>query len=1259
MRFIIHLALLSGAAVANSFTGNANSHKALSAALMKNARRLNGTTANPESQANLSSYVVKFEKCHERAVVFTLCSAIDCDACNTKYGEYLIELERYLDVTVAHARELEEDMCYACAECDGDHQSENVDCSTCADECEKYRNTEANGFIDALNFIDCQLVYDPADDSMSPLWAGPVCASSGSKITIGVFSDSDCNILDAARNVEDYLVNADGMPMQISHALLKTVYSDDCMSCDQKDRNGSTLQALEMCRTLHEGASKCEAMHGFAGGNPGDNNSYDVLIAQEATVCNIINTVTNRTNTTSDQVSTAGTQSWIGSSGSGSGGETETTLDDFASLMSYAVKFEKCIDNSAFDSQLVVDQQEYAAAFDSRFVVLFKLCPTNDCDVCTSYYGEYLIDLEKYLDVTVTNAKRLQHDMCYACSECDGDHHLENVDCSTCTGECEKILNAEVNGYVDAFDLIQCQMIYDPADDSLSPLWAGPACSSSGSKIFIGVFTDADCTILDPSKDVDDYLMDGDGNVMAVNYALLKTVYSDNCISCAKDERKVSTSQALEMCGTLHQDATKCDAMPGVAGGNPGDKPFCETITSATGGTNTSWIGSGGSDSGEDSETTLDDFGSITAHAVKFEKCIDNKAFSTHLAVDHEDYAAAFDAKFIVLFKLCPASDCDACTTNYGEYLIDLEKYLDVTVAHAKESEEEMCLACAECDGDHQMENVDCSTCADECEKYGNMEANGYIDASLFIECQLIYDPADDAKSPLWVGPLCASSGSKITIGVFRDSDCTILDASKDVEDYLIDGDGTSLKLSHALLKTVYSDDCMSCAHEDRNGRISQSLKRCGTLHEEASKCEAMHSGGNSCDVINFVTDVTNQTSGQQTPTAEPQSLLGSNSSGTEGETEATLNNVASLTSYSIKFEKCIDYNAFGTQLVVDQDNPKRVAVFKLCPANDCGACNSNYGEYLIDLVTYLEVSVERAKQEQAIACDACSDCSADRDVRRLLDVDCSTCADECEKIMNMEANGYYDASNFIECQLIYDPSDDSVAPLYAGPVCTSSGSKITIGVFSDKDCTVLDASKDVDDYLVSNDGYSMMLSHALLKTTYKETCRSCGREYTRHGVFTNDICGTLHEYAAKCEAMHDFAGGNADGDNNSPNVLIAHEASICDMIHSMTNGTYTSSDSGAYVEGESDTADEGGAPINSVPLSGNNSSSGGEGNATTNTGASRGGGVGANQTADADASTSAKQGNTEIRAPDSTSAGGNIALALSALGTVVSAMLF
>mmetsp|Transcript_17936 Transcript_17936/g.41162 ORF Transcript_17936/g.41162 Transcript_17936/m.41162 type:complete len:422 (-) Transcript_17936:182-1447(-) len=264
---------------------------------------------------------------------------------------------------------------------------------------------------------------------------------------------------------------------------------------------------------------------------------------------------------------------------------------------------------------------------------------------------------------------------------------------------------------------------------------------------------------------------------------------------------------------------------------------------------------------GEEEEYEID----ISGYSLKFEQCQFVKAYDDELA--GEDSETVLATKRFVIFRLCPSDACDSCNYNFGEYIVDLEEYLEATVNYQQEMQEEMCNSCEEnCqwDEDEEQDNdrrrkledygSDCDSCYEECMKIENMEDNGYIDATEFLECQMVYDPEDDGKSALYAGPMCASSGSKIKIGIFTDEECNIPDSDKDVDDYLMDGDGVSMKLSHALLKTVYSSDCISClqpAEEDENEDEEEQdededaeeeepevLEMCEQLYQAAAKCE-------------------------------------------------------------------------------------------------------------------------------------------------------------------------------------------------------------------------------------------------------------------------------------------------------------------------------------------------------------------------------------------------------------------------------------
>lgn len=262
----------------------------------------------------------------------------------------------------------------------------------------------------------------------------------------------------------------------------------------------------------------------------------------------------------------------------------------------------------------------------------------------------------------------------------------------------------------------------------------------------------------------------------------------------------------------------------------------------------------------------------LMKHARKLEGGIAIEEIETHneLSVDLSEYSLRFDQcrqhvesdviavtqrsiptryKRFAIFRFCPSDSCDSCESNFGEYMIDLEEYLQETISYQRKLQEEMCENCNyACEGNDdwieenaddgnvdfsQSVSVECNDCYNECEKIENMEFNGYIDATAFIRCQMVFDPDDDSQSGYYAGPVCASNGSKINIGLFRDEKCTILDSdNNDVEDYLMDENGFSMKLSHALLKKTYSADCVSCNQED------EVLGMCKRLYDFAETFE-------------------------------------------------------------------------------------------------------------------------------------------------------------------------------------------------------------------------------------------------------------------------------------------------------------------------------------------------------------------------------------------------------------------------------------
>jgi len=276
------------------------------------------------------------------------------------------------------------------------------------------------------------------------------------------------------------------------------------------------------------------------------------------------------------------------------------------------------------------------------------------------------------------------------------------------------------------------------------------------------------------------------------------------------------------------------------------------------------------------------------------------------------------------------------------------------------------------------------------------------------------------------------------------------------------------------------------------------------------------------------------------------------------------------ITGYSLRFEKCQFVKSYSQDLAEAGASTvlatQRFVIFRLCPADNCKSCNSNFGEYMVDMEDYLGYTVEYRSDEQTEMCNTCNeDCyyaaaagdDAARRNRKLTTSsdDCTTCLSACSKIENMEAHYYLDATTFIKCQQISDATDDdasSALDLWAGPICASQGSKIKIGVFTDEDCMFLDNSEDVENYLTDEDGNAMKLSHALLKTTYDTSdCITCVDEY----YAVADVCAGLYDSAAKCESSHGFSGMSSNAYYGNQ---MSNENLVCDFISSLKSGTYS-----------------------------------------------------------------------------------------------------
>jgi len=226
----------------------------------------------------------------------------------------------------------------------------------------------------------------------------------------------------------------------------------------------------------------------------------------------------------------------------------------------------------------------------------------------------------------------------------------------------------------------------------------------------------------------------------------------------------------------------------------------------------------------------------LTGFGVRFERCQYVKMFDDELAEDEES-STVLALKHFVVYKLCPLDECDTCDGVHGEYVVDVEDYLEATVEYEKQAFEYMCQNCNDDD------------CGTACYEYDNLEANGYVDAAEYIECQKIDAGDDDGDNARYVGPRCGTSNNEIKIGLFSDEECSVPYYDEEVEDVL------GVKLSYHILQNVqlHEDDqgslCLSCQEQDDgnqnngndDGDVDDVHEMCEAIYEASGKCESIY----------------------------------------------------------------------------------------------------------------------------------------------------------------------------------------------------------------------------------------------------------------------------------------------------------------------------------------------------------------------------------------------------------------------------------
>jgi hypothetical protein len=229
------------------------------------------------------------------------------------------------------------------------------------------------------------------------------------------------------------------------------------------------------------------------------------------------------------------------------------------------------------------------------------------------------------------------------------------------------------------------------------------------------------------------------------------------------------------------------------------------------------------------------------------------------------------------------------------------------------------------------------------------------------------------------------------------------------------------------------------------------------------------------------------------------------------------------LTTYSIKFQDCHHVTQWNGEDDDDEDVKiitRRLVRYRLCPSYSCkdkrsSGCTSKYGDFLVDLNTfmsyYLEMMEDEAKDCDYFQAQCEKQCSGSGDD------DASNCYESCYALSGCDNDddGIFNPLDYATCAAYDDVAGDDGEGSYLGPVCSDDGSHIHLELFSDDTCNTL-ASCDSSCYAQSN-GYSIPFSSTSMISTNCVSCAEEDDDLYYYGSLREE-CYDLYTDSGKCE---------------------------------------------------------------------------------------------------------------------------------------------
>lgn len=304
---------------------------------------------------------------------------------------------------------------------------------------------------------------------------------------------------------------------------------------------------------------------------------------------------------------------------------------------------------------------------------------------------------------------------------------------------------------------------------------------------------------------------------------------------------------------------------------------------------------------------------------------------------------------------------------------------------------------------------------------------------------------------------------------------------------------------------------------------------------------------------------------------------------------------------FSIKFQGCHHVSQWNDNAEGEEDvriQTKRLIRFRLCPSDSCSTssssgCTSAYGDYIIDMNTFLNSYYEAVEDYNQYRCEYISQfsCDCNDDDAKGDDFNREVCEYECfvkyDMVETCDARNPYnddqaqeeekfELRDYVECAQVefqQDEQDQQQRLLeqeeqiqyFIGPYCAEQGGAIYLGLFTDDTCST---------FADSNGGYKTYGSLAGANLPYAREsiigmdCLSCKEpeDFNYDGNDAQDadqviqMCEEIYELAGKCESALEATGYISEANENACNYIagikVVRKDGIITQVGSKANKT-------------------------------------------------------------------------------------------------------